>query len=232
MLNVSSEPGGIGTPGVLLRALEPLKGIDAMQAARGAAALRDLARGPGRLTAAMSIDRRFDGLDICADRQLWIGDDGAPAGAGRGKRAHRPHQSGRREAALFFARQPLRQRPQISQRLVFREIGFALLEEGSYALHAVLCFERHFLRAALGSQLLLQRIIEGGCMQRANLAEHRTRSGCQTVCDSLRAGNDLGGGYYRVSQSPIQRRFGIDFFGEHEATITNGPRRCGAPDEK
>ena len=80
MLNVSSETGGVGT-GVLLRALEPLNGIETMQAARGGAPLRDIARGPGRLTAAMSIDRRFDGLDICADRQLWIGDDGAAAAA-------------------------------------------------------------------------------------------------------------------------------------------------------
>src|SRR6185437_1033319 len=56
MLNVSSEGPGIGA-GVLIRALEPLEGIPIMQANRGIERLRDLARGPGRLTAALRVDR-------------------------------------------------------------------------------------------------------------------------------------------------------------------------------
>ena len=36
----------------------------------------DLARGPGRLCAAFGVDRRFDGIDLCADRELWLGSDG------------------------------------------------------------------------------------------------------------------------------------------------------------
>jgi DNA-3-methyladenine glycosylase len=52
MLNVSSEMPGIGA-GVLIRALEPLKGIPLMQLNRGIERLRDLARGPGRLTAVL-----------------------------------------------------------------------------------------------------------------------------------------------------------------------------------
>jgi DNA-3-methyladenine glycosylase len=60
MLNVSSEMPGIGA-GVLIRALEPLEGIPIMQANRGIERLRDLARGPGRLTVALRIDRSLDG---------------------------------------------------------------------------------------------------------------------------------------------------------------------------
>lgn len=75
LLNVSSEPYGIGS-GVLLRALEPLDGIDHMRNARKVHRLRDLARGPGRLTAALRVDRRHDGIDLFARGPLWIGGDG------------------------------------------------------------------------------------------------------------------------------------------------------------
>src|SRR5215472_1152312 len=56
MLNVSSEIAGIGA-GVLIRALEPRDGIPIMQRNRQIERLRDLARGPGRLTAALRVDR-------------------------------------------------------------------------------------------------------------------------------------------------------------------------------
>jgi DNA-3-methyladenine glycosylase len=44
-----------------------------MQQNRGIARLRDLARGPGRLTAALRVDRRLDGLDLCREGPLWLG---------------------------------------------------------------------------------------------------------------------------------------------------------------
>jgi DNA-3-methyladenine glycosylase len=72
MLNVSSEPAGVGA-GVLLRALEPLDGIALMARHRGTSRMLDLARGPGRLAAALRIDRRCDGADLCADGPLWLG---------------------------------------------------------------------------------------------------------------------------------------------------------------
>ena len=72
MLNVSSEIAGIGA-GVLIRALEPLEGIAIMRLNRGIERVRDLARGPGRLAAALSIDRRLDGLDLCREGPLWLG---------------------------------------------------------------------------------------------------------------------------------------------------------------
>jgi DNA-3-methyladenine glycosylase len=72
MLNVSGDMPGIGA-GVLIRALEPRDGIPIMRANRGTEALRDLARGPGRLAAALRIDRRLDGLDLCQEGPLWLG---------------------------------------------------------------------------------------------------------------------------------------------------------------
>jgi DNA-3-methyladenine glycosylase len=71
MLNVTSETAGVGA-GVLLRALEPIHGIDFMQRSRGGASLLDLARGPGRLAEAMQIDFKQDGLDLCAAGPLWL----------------------------------------------------------------------------------------------------------------------------------------------------------------
>ena len=71
MLNVTSKAAGVGA-GVLLRALEPLEGIDRMQGLRGGAGLLDLARGPGRLAQAMQIDLRQDGLALCAAGSLWL----------------------------------------------------------------------------------------------------------------------------------------------------------------
>ncbi len=72
LLNVTSELPGVGA-GVLLRALEPLEGIALMQARRGTARMLDLARGPGRLSAAMSIGMEHDGVDLSTDRSLWLG---------------------------------------------------------------------------------------------------------------------------------------------------------------
>jgi DNA-3-methyladenine glycosylase len=71
-LNVSGEKRGIGA-GVLLRAIEPLQGIELMRVRRGVDRATDLARGPGRLAAALDIDRRLDGIDLCAQGPLWLG---------------------------------------------------------------------------------------------------------------------------------------------------------------
>ena len=72
MLNVTAEEPGVGA-GVLLRAIEPLEGINLMKRLRKTDKLRDLARGPGRLAAALQIDQRLDGVDLCADGPLWLG---------------------------------------------------------------------------------------------------------------------------------------------------------------
>ena len=61
---------------VLLRAAEPLKGINLMRQARGREALRDLCSGPGKLAQAFGIDRNLDGLDITGEGIITIQDDG------------------------------------------------------------------------------------------------------------------------------------------------------------
>jgi DNA-3-methyladenine glycosylase len=86
MLNVSSEAQGVGA-GVLIRAIEPTDGIAIMARNRGTEQVRDLARGPGRLCAALAVDRRLDGIDLCQAGTLWIGTDGqAPDEIGMGRR--------------------------------------------------------------------------------------------------------------------------------------------------
>jgi DNA-3-methyladenine glycosylase len=73
MLNVVSEPPEIAAA-ILIRALEPLEGIAIMQRHRKTSELLDLTRGPGRLAQALQIDRRHDGIDLCEDENLWLGE--------------------------------------------------------------------------------------------------------------------------------------------------------------
>ncbi len=71
-INVSGGAEGIGA-GVLLRALEPLEGIPLMQKRRPKAEVHELARGPGCLATALDINRRYDGIDLCAPGPIWLG---------------------------------------------------------------------------------------------------------------------------------------------------------------
>jgi DNA-3-methyladenine glycosylase len=76
LLNVTSERAGVGA-GVLLRAIEPLDGIELTHSMRprtkSGKQRADLGRGPGRLTKAMKVDLRQDGLDLCgASSPLWL----------------------------------------------------------------------------------------------------------------------------------------------------------------
>ncbi len=96
MLNVSGGPVGVGE-GVLIRAAEPLSGLDAMMAHRGEVRPRDLLRGPGRLAKALDIDLRLNGTDLCAPGALWLASDGHGAREacvslriGISRDAHRP----------------------------------------------------------------------------------------------------------------------------------------------
>src|SRR5437762_1374598 len=79
MLNVVSERPETAAA-ILIRALEPLEGIEIMQRHRKTTELLDLTRGPGRLAKALQIDRRHDGVDLCADEQVWLGAIDHPVG--------------------------------------------------------------------------------------------------------------------------------------------------------
>lgn len=63
-LNVVCEPDGIAG-GVLIRALEPVSGLDRMRLRRPAARkTEDLANGPGKLTRALGIKITHNGADV------------------------------------------------------------------------------------------------------------------------------------------------------------------------
>ena len=61
--NAVTAPAGIGEA-VLLRALEPVEGLDLMRIRRGRDSDRDLCNGPGKLVQALGIGRAHDGVDL------------------------------------------------------------------------------------------------------------------------------------------------------------------------
>jgi DNA-3-methyladenine glycosylase len=69
--------GDPGASAVLIRAGEPLLGLEAMRRHRSGRPIRDLCRGPGRLCQALAVDRDLDGADLVGVGPVWVG-------AGRG----------------------------------------------------------------------------------------------------------------------------------------------------
>lgn len=70
-MNVVTGSTGEGSA-VLLRAAEPLEGLEEMARRRGTNDPRALCSGPGRLCQALGIDRAENGLDLVRGRQLWL----------------------------------------------------------------------------------------------------------------------------------------------------------------
>lgn len=76
-LNLVTEHDGYPAA-VLVRAGEPVEGIDTMRRLRKKAKKdHDLASGPGKLCIAMGIDRTLNGADLCSGEQLYV-EDAAP----------------------------------------------------------------------------------------------------------------------------------------------------------
>jgi DNA-3-methyladenine glycosylase len=80
--NIVTMPEGVAAA-VLIRAIEPIAGIESMAEYRGMprdSHAKKLASGPSRLCQAMSIDRTHNGLDLVTDgaagtTSLWVADD-------------------------------------------------------------------------------------------------------------------------------------------------------------
>ena len=70
-LNVVTGAPGVGQA-ALIRALEPLAGVEIMQRLRGREDVRMLTNGPGKLCQALGVDRRLNGWDLTAGSGLWL----------------------------------------------------------------------------------------------------------------------------------------------------------------
>jgi DNA-3-methyladenine glycosylase len=70
-LNVVSDREDVPTA-CLIRALEPLRGIEGMKRRRRREAATDLCSGPAKLTEALGIDGNLDGVDLVTSPELYI----------------------------------------------------------------------------------------------------------------------------------------------------------------
>ena len=69
--NVVTQAAGQGAA-VLIRAIEPISGVELMRRRRNKERLVDLTRGPARLCEAFAIDRTLDSFNLTQGKQLWI----------------------------------------------------------------------------------------------------------------------------------------------------------------
>jgi len=78
-MNVVTGRDGEGSA-VLLRAAEPLAGLEEMARRRGTTDPRLLCSGPARLCQAFGVDRSLDGIDLVGGGEMWIERAPRPAG--------------------------------------------------------------------------------------------------------------------------------------------------------
>ncbi len=73
--NIVTQPEGKPNA-VLIRAVEPIDGVELMRARRGLEKLTDLTRGPARLCQAFSLSTDDDTWDLTRGDELWVEEDG------------------------------------------------------------------------------------------------------------------------------------------------------------
>ncbi len=72
MLNAVTEQEGFPAA-VLIRAIQPLEGLDIIASRRGKQPRAKWTDGPGKLAQALQIDKTFNGVDLCSQEGgLWI----------------------------------------------------------------------------------------------------------------------------------------------------------------
>lgn len=108
-MNIVSHPDDL-PGGVLIRALEPLDGIELMKRNRSMDSVAQLCSGPGKLTQAMRIDASLKGEDLLGDR-LYVTDDGTDVG----EIVARPRIGVRHAADLLLRFYPARCREWVSK---------------------------------------------------------------------------------------------------------------------
>ncbi|MGB9714545.1 MAG: DNA-3-methyladenine glycosylase [Candidatus Bathyarchaeales archaeon] len=75
LLNIVTHvKGGVGA--VLIRAVEPIQGIEIMKKRRNVSSLRDLTSGPGKLTKAFAIAKDLNGIDVAKEDSTLVVMDG------------------------------------------------------------------------------------------------------------------------------------------------------------
>ncbi|MBI1368773.1 MAG: DNA-3-methyladenine glycosylase [Planctomycetes bacterium] len=70
-VNITADAAEVPTA-CLIRALEPIEGVELMRERRGGRADGELCSGPAKLTQAMNIDRSLDGIDLVSDPRLYL----------------------------------------------------------------------------------------------------------------------------------------------------------------
>jgi len=70
-LNITTERPGIPAA-VLIRALEPIEGIETMKKRRNTQRIQELTSGPGKLTKALGISLDFNGEDLAKSKTLFL----------------------------------------------------------------------------------------------------------------------------------------------------------------
>ena len=84
-MNAVTGRSGEGSA-VLLRAGEPLEGVEVMRTRRGRDPILELCSGPGRLTQALDVGRPHDGADLVNGDRVWVERGSSPEGISSGIR--------------------------------------------------------------------------------------------------------------------------------------------------